>query len=86
LSSAGVRGAVGGRGVDLNARSRIHQGAFVDDDVETAVEGLRTPVEVDADGVDDARHVRRREVVRGAHAVVVVGVAGAAGSGLAVLA
>ena len=85
LSSAGVGGAVGGRGVDLNARSWIHQGALVNDDVETAVEGLRTPVEVDADGINDARHVRRREVVGGAHAVVAVGVAGATGSGLTVL-
>ena len=84
LTSAGVGCAVAGS-VDLNPGAGVHEGPFVNHDVEAAVEGLRTAVDVNADGVNDARHVRGREVVRGAHAVVVVGVTGAAASGLAVL-
>ena len=73
------------RSVDFDTSARIDEVAFVNDDVEPAVEGLRASVEVDGDGIHHAAHVGGREVVGRCHAsTVVVGVAGATGSCLVV--
>ena len=83
LALARVGGAVHG-GVDLDARTGVHEVALVHHDVEATAEGLRTAGVADVDGVHRSSQIGGGEVV-GRRYPAVVGVAGAACAGLTVL-